>query len=178
MQTLRIFVFCDAALVARLFHRLLLYIYDVALYAYSDLVLANGKCWVSAVQRPAIRLRLLFGQAIQGDPILFASDLFLQGDKTFRIKPFVVNMVASPEPEEESFEGLAQDDSDGDGAWSDRQTVRSQPLYTPKKSLMACVLVEGTLRQEKKKDERRRKDVARDTWWGPVGPHRLPPATS
>jgi hypothetical protein len=78
----------------------------------------------------------------------------------------------------ESFEGQVQDDSDGDGTWSDRQTVRSQPLHTRKKSLMTCVLVERAIRQEKKKDERRRKNVARDTWWGPVGPRRLPPATS
>ena len=38
-------------------------------------------------------------------------------------------MAASVELEEESLDGQAQDDSDGDATWSDRLTVRSQPLY-------------------------------------------------
>src|SRR6266851_3145167 len=44
-------------------------------------------------------------------------------------------MAASVELEEESLDGKAQDDSDGDATWSDRLTVRSQPLYTPIKKV-------------------------------------------
>jgi hypothetical protein len=88
-------------------------------------------------------------------------------------------MAASVELEEESLDGQAQDDSDGDATWSDRLTVRSQPLYTPiKKSLTRVLLAERTLRSKKKKEKRGWEDVARDTRRKLVRPRRLLPAPS
>jgi hypothetical protein len=43
----------------------------------------------------------------------------------------MVNMSASPEPDDESLQGWAVDDSDGDAAYVDKPTVRSQLSYAP-----------------------------------------------
>ncbi len=45
-------------------------------------------------------------------------------------------MVASLEPEDESSEGCALDDSDGDAAYVEKLTVRSQFLCTPIKKVV------------------------------------------
>ena len=47
----------------------------------------------------------------------------------------MINMAASLEPEDESSEGWALDDSDGDAAYVERPTVRSQLQYMPIKIL-------------------------------------------
>lgn len=48
---------------------------------------------------------------------------------------FMINMAASVEPNDESSERWVLDDSDGDAAYVDKPTVRSQLLYAPVKIL-------------------------------------------
>jgi hypothetical protein len=48
----------------------------------------------------------------------------------------MINMAASLEPDDESSEGWALDDSDGDAAYVDKPTVRSQLLYAPVKKVL------------------------------------------
>jgi len=45
----------------------------------------------------------------------------------------MVTTPASQEPEDESLEERAGNDSGDDAAYVERPTVRSQPLYTPRK---------------------------------------------
>ena len=47
----------------------------------------------------------------------------------------MINMAASVEPDDESSERSVLDDSDGDAAYVDKPTVRSQLLYAPVKIL-------------------------------------------
>ena len=47
----------------------------------------------------------------------------------------MINMAASVEPNDESSERWVLDDSDGDAAYVDKPTVRSQLLYAPVKIL-------------------------------------------
>jgi hypothetical protein len=47
----------------------------------------------------------------------------------------MINMPASLEPEDESFEGWTPDDGDNDAAYVDKPTVRPQLLYTPIKNI-------------------------------------------
>jgi hypothetical protein len=66
---------------------------------------------------------------------------------------FVINMVASLEPEDESPEGWALDDSDGDAAYVEKPTVRSRLLCTPikKKSLTKDRSEDVLLKKEERK---------------------------
>jgi len=45
----------------------------------------------------------------------------------------MINMAASLEPDDESLEGWALDDSGGDAVYVDKPTVRSQLFYAPVK---------------------------------------------
>jgi hypothetical protein len=48
----------------------------------------------------------------------------------------MIDMAASLEPDDESSEGWALDDSDGDAAYVDKPTVRSQFFYAPVKKIL------------------------------------------